>query len=41
MISVKRYQKQAMTDDFKQECILLIQGLSADSKSNAEVVVHT
>lgn len=36
MISVKRFQKQAMTDDFKQECILILQGLSEESKSSSE-----
>jgi hypothetical protein len=24
MISVKRWQKQTLTDDFKQECILIL-----------------
>jgi hypothetical protein len=30
MISVKRFQKQSMTDEFKQECILLLQGLESE-----------
>jgi hypothetical protein len=31
MISVKRWKKQKFTDDFKQECIDIMQGLCKDS----------
>jgi synaptojanin len=31
MISVKRWRKQTLTDDFKQQCILLLQGLDPGS----------
>jgi hypothetical protein len=30
MISVKRWKKQNFSDDFKQECILIMQGLCKD-----------
>jgi len=32
MISLKRWTKQALTDDFKQECILILQGLDPSSQ---------
>ena len=32
MISVKRWTKQTLTDDFKQECILVLQGLDPSSQ---------
>jgi len=31
MISVKRWKKQKFTDDFKQECIEIMQGLCKDN----------
>lgn len=31
MISVQRYKKQSFSDEFKQECILILQGLDPDS----------
>jgi len=31
MISVKRWKKQKFTDDFKQECIDIMQGLCKDN----------
>ena len=39
MISVKRFQKQSMTDEFKQECILLLQGL--ESEPSPDVISPT
>lgn len=32
MISLKRWTKQTLTDDFKQECILILQGLDPQSQ---------
>lgn len=32
MISVKRWKKQTLTDDFKQECIMILQGRCKDEQ---------
>eukprot|EP00353_Schmidingerella_taraikaensis_P010885 CAMPEP_0185575764 /NCGR_PEP_ID=MMETSP0434-20130131/6861_1 /TAXON_ID=626734 ORGANISM="Favella taraikaensis, Strain Fe Narragansett Bay" /NCGR_SAMPLE_ID=MMETSP0434 /ASSEMBLY_ACC=CAM_ASM_000379 /LENGTH=196 /DNA_ID=CAMNT_0028192727 /DNA_START=121 /DNA_END=711 /DNA_ORIENTATION=+ len=32
MISLKRWTKQTLTDDFKQECIMILQGLDPSSQ---------
>ena len=31
LLSLKRWRKQTLTDDFKQECILILQGLDPSS----------
>jgi inorganic triphosphatase YgiF len=34
MISVKRWKKQTFTDDFKEECILILQGVHKDESDS-------
>lgn len=34
LVSLKRWTKQTLTDDFKQECILILQGLDPSSQHN-------
>lgn len=35
LLSVKRWQKQTLTDDFKQECIMILQGFDPNSQSES------